>query len=210
MTMVKTLVIWDWDNTLADTREAVKAGLNDTLKHYGFPPVTPQEVVAVMGTHRGNFWHDRFADVPAAVSYYVSCYRKYTSAVRLFEDSLPVLNFIKEHGVLQVLVSNKDISALVDEVKEKRACAYFDVVLGTSSPLGKPEKAYVQPILDKYNPEKIIVIGDGESDMKLAQNIGATGILVRHFNPELPHDYFFKDFKELPNFLASKFFKESL
>lgn len=206
---MKTLIIWDWDNTLADTKEAVRLGLNDTMKHYGFPEVTKSDVVNVMGSHRGHFWQVRFHDeIPQAIAYYVSCYRKHSPAVRLFEDSLDILNFIRQKNIPQVLVSNKEIHALKDEVKDKGVYDYFDEILGTTSPLGKPEKAYVQPILDKYQPQQIILIGDGQSDMLTAQNIGAVGILVRQFNADLPHDYFFETLKEVQAFLSSDLIKD--
>ena len=35
----KTLILWDWDNTLIDTFEAIYAAQNDTRVHYGNGPV---------------------------------------------------------------------------------------------------------------------------------------------------------------------------
>ena len=54
------LIIWDWDNTLMNTKPAVTAGLQDVVAYFGQAPVTEKEVVNVMTHHRGAFWQNRF------------------------------------------------------------------------------------------------------------------------------------------------------
>ena len=95
-----------------------------------------------------------------------------------------------------VILSNKNHEALVQEVKDKGVFSYFEMVQGTKGPLGKPEKEFADPILTKLNPQKIIFIGDGQSDMLMAQNLGATSILVHHFDNEVPFDYYCETLKE--------------
>ncbi len=187
----KYLVIWDWDNTLADTKQAVTNGLQDMLAHYGFPPVCAADVANVMGSHRGAFWQSRFGDkVPEAVAYYVERYRCYSDDVRLFEDALPVLNFVQECGIPQIVLSNKEEKALQDEVRAKGVAGCFGLIKGTTGPLGKPDVAFVAPVLEQFQPEQVILIGDGPSDMFMAQNMGATGVLVHQSNLELPHQHY--------------------
>lgn len=196
--MQKTLVIWDWDNTLCNTKEAVLKGLNDTMAHYKSAPVGENEVINVMTRHRGSFWTDRFPlekvddrpSLPEAIEYYVHCYQKYSDETTLFDDALAVLTFLKECQVPQVVLSNKNHQALVKEVKAKGVFDYFEFVKGTQGPLGKPDKEFASDIIENIKPEKIIFIGDGHSDMLMAQNIGATPILVHHLDIELPYDYF--------------------
>ncbi len=195
--MNKTLVIWDWDNTLANTKPSVIKGLNETMAHFGLPKVTRKDVINVMTRHRGEFWTSRFSldkkdgrpSVEEAIDYYVSCYQKYSAETVLYPHVRDILMFLKEYNIPQVIVSNKNHEALVQEVKDKKVFSYFYKVRGTSGPLGKPEKAFVQDILDEIKPDKIIVLGDGESDMLLARNLGAISILVHTSGTDLPAVY---------------------
>ncbi len=187
----KYLVIWDWDNTLADTRAAVKAGLQDVARHYNLPDITDADILNVMTCHRGAFWQNNFKErVPIAIDYYVKSYCTHTDMVRPFNQTIEVLEFVKSMGIPQVVLSNKNEVALIDEVEKQGLTHYFEMIQGTNSPLGKPEPEFVAPILDKFNPEQVILIGDGISDMLMAQNIGAIGIMVHQPDKSLPftHD----------------------
>ena len=196
--MQKTLVIWDWDNTLCNTKDAVLKGLNDTIEHFNSTPVEEGEVINVMTRHRGAFWTKRFPlekiyerpSLPEAIEYYVSCYQKYSNETSLFEDAKATLSFLKQCQIPQVILSNKNHDALVKEVKDKGVFDYFEIVKGTQGPLGKPDKEFAADIIDQLKPGKIIFIGDGHSDMLMAKNIGAIPILVHNLDIELPYDYF--------------------
>lgn len=198
------IVIFDWDNTLCNTKQAVHKGLDDTMKHFGFPAVTEEDIINVMTRHRGAFWQSKFplekqegkTSLPEAIEFYVSAYRAYTKETELFKEALPFILWLKEHKIPMVILSNKNHEALVEEVKDKGVFSYFEMVQGTKGPLGKPEKEFADPILKKLNPQKIIFIGDGQSDMLMAQNLGATSILVHHFDNEVPFDYYCETLKE--------------
>ncbi len=184
------LIIWDWDNTLADTRMAVRAGLEDVAQFYRLPRITDEDVLNVMTSHRGLFWQKNFGErVPEAVDYYVKCYRTHGNLVRLFPDTIETLEFVKKTGVPQIVLSNKYEEALIEEVERQNIGFYFSRIQGTVGPLGKPEKAFILPLLKEFEPRKIILIGDGISDMMMAQNISATAILVHQLNKTLPHHY---------------------
>lgn len=192
------IVIFDWDNTLCNTKNAVHKGLDDTMKHFGFPPVTDEDIINVMTRHRGAFWQSKFSlqktddtpSLPEAIDFYVSAYRAYSKETALFEDALPFLLFLKEKNIQMVLLSNKNHEALVEEVKDKQVFDLFNIVQGTKGPLGKPDFEFAQPILNKLNPQKIIFIGDGQSDMLMAQTLKATSILVHHKDEEVPYDFY--------------------
>lgn len=184
------LIIWDWDNTLADTRMAVRAGLEDVAQFYGLPRITDEDVLNVMTSHRGAFWQKNFGErVPEAVDYYVKCYRTHGNLDHLFPDTIETLDFVKETGIPQIVLSNKYEEALMEEVKRQGIEFYFSRIQGTVGSLGKPEKAFVLPLLKEFKPQKVILIGDGISDMIMAQNMGATAILVHQENKLLPHHY---------------------
>lgn len=187
---MRVLVIWDWDNTLMNTKPAVMAGLQDVAAFFGQQPVTEEEVVNVMTHHRGAFWQNRFGDqMVSAIDYYVSKYQDYLELVCPFEKTTAVLKAVQEKHIPQVLVSNKNHESLIKEVARHKLSSYFAAILGTKDFLGKPDPLFIQPILQQFCPDEIILIGDGQSDMELARNIGATAILVHRSESDLPYDY---------------------
>lgn len=184
------LIIWDWDNTLADTRMAVRAGLEDVVQFYGLPHITDADVLDVMTAHRGLFWQKNFGErVPEAVDYYVKRYRTHGNLVHLFPDTIEILEFVMRTRIPQIILSNKYEGALIEEVERQGVRDYFSRIQGTVGALGKPEKAFVLPLLKEFEPQKVILIGDGISDMLMAQNMGATAIMVHQPNKTLPHHY---------------------
>lgn len=205
----ETLVIWDWDNTLNNTKNSVHKGLNDTMRHFGFPPVTEEDVINVMTNHRGAFWQARFkleadengVSLPTAIEYYVNCYQKYSDETALFDDALEALDFVRQMGANQVVLSNKNHQSLVEEVKDKGVFDYFKIVKGTTGPVGKPDMEFIEPILETLKPKKIIFVGDGVSDMLMAQKINATAILVHH-KDDVPHDYYCNTLAEVKNLIS--------
>lgn len=187
---VTLLIIWDWDNTLMNTRPAVAAGLQDLATHYGQSPVSDEEIVNVMTRHRGEFWQKRFQDdIVSAVEYYIDCYLKHLDLAQPFEKTTAVLKAVANQHIPQVLLSNKNHDSLLKEVAWHGLESYFSAVLGTTDFIGKPDPLFVRPILKQFRPRKIILIGDGQSDMDMARNIGATAVLVHRPESNLPRDY---------------------
>ena len=206
---VETLIIWDWDNTLNNTKNSVHKGLNDTMQHFGLPLVSEEDVINVMTNHRGAFWQSRFSldgdetqvSLPQAIEYYVDCYQKYSNETSLFYDCLDALQFVKNKNIPQVVLSNKNHESLVKEVTDKGVFDYFEIVKGTTGPIGKPDLEFIEPVLQQIKPKKVIFVGDGVSDMLMAQKINATAILVHH-KDEVPHDYYCHTLSEVKDLLS--------
>lgn len=185
------LIIWDWDNTLADTHDAVNAGLQQVALHFNLPPVTEDEVRNVMSQHRGTFWHHHFGDdIMPAVTYYMAHYPEHNDVVKLFSGATDILAYVQERGAQQIILSNKKHNTLVDECTRLGVMPYFARVIGSDEINGaKPSLEFSTYALQGLSYDKIIVIGDGESDMKMAENLGATAVWVKHetITEELPH-----------------------
>lgn len=196
------LIIWDWDNTLADTRRAVRAGLQDLVSFYRLPNITDEDVLNVMTSHRGDFWQKRFGDnIPQAVDFYVQAYRQHADLVQPFEQTTSLLNYIRQKNIPQVILSNKNETALLEEVERHGLSSYFSIIKGTVDFLGKPDVLFVKPILEQFLPDKVILIGDGISDMLMAQNMGAVSILVHQPNRNLPHTYYAETLSDVKKYL---------
>lgn len=188
---MKYLVIWDWDNTLADTHDAVKAGIEEVATHFNLPPVTEEDIRNVMSAHRGDFWRRNFGDdIMPAVTYYMAHYPKHNGVVKLFPLAKDILKYVYETGVPQIILSNKKHDTLVDECTRLGVMPYLTRVVGSDEINGaKPTVQFATYALNGLEYDKIILIGDGQSDMLMAQNLGAEAVWLKHADvaEKLPH-----------------------
>lgn len=208
----KTLILWDWDNTLIDTFEAIYAAQNDTRVHYGLPKWTREESKKAMNTSGRNLIRDVFGEERAAEAraYFLACYERHAAEIQLKEGAMDILAFTKAKGFINVLASNKAGPILRNEAQTLGIFTYFDRVIGAEdTPCDKPSMAFTDAAIDGFMFDNIVSIGDGKSDIQMAHNYeGGVGILV-WTNPktaEFEHikpDYAFGTLDEVMDFLAT-------
>ena len=183
------VILWDWDNTLADTFGAIFAAQNEARIRYGLMPWTREESKAAMNTSGRNLIKDVFgADKAAEVrAYFLSRYAEHADALELKSGAKEVLQTAKELGYINVLASNKAGPILRNEVQAMGLTAYFDRLIGAEdTDNDKPSKAFTDSALDEIDVQTLVSVGDGKADIQMAHNyVGGIGILV-WTNPDGP------------------------
>lgn len=183
------VILWDWDNTLADTFGAIFAAQNEARIKYGLMPWTREESKTAMNTSGRNLIKDVFgADKAAEVrAYFLSRYAEHADALELKSGAKEVLQTAKELGYINVLASNKAGPILRNEVQAMGLTAYFDRLIGAEdTDNDKPSKAFTDSALDEIDVQTLISVGDGKADIQMAHNyVGGIGILV-WTNPDSP------------------------
>ncbi|MBR5130348.1 MAG: HAD family hydrolase [Alphaproteobacteria bacterium] len=181
---MKTLIIWDWNNTLVDTMDASFLAMQDVSSHYGVPRVSRNEMMTVIGTHR-DYWQTTFGDKEEeAVHYYLKRYATYRHTIRVIDGAEDVLAFVRSKNIHQIILSNEDETLLFPETEYTNLKSYFDYVQGSVDEHAKPEIEFAQKALKHFDYEHLILIGDGVSDMQMADVLGATSICVFNNIPE--------------------------
>lgn len=192
------IILWDWDNTLADTFGAIFAAQNDARVKYGMVPWTKEESKAAMNTSGRNLIKDVFgADKATEVrAYFLSRYAEHADALELKVGAKEILQWAKQNGFTNILASNKAGPILRNEAKAMGVSDYFDKMIGAEeADEDKPSKVFTDTAVQGLDIEQIISIGDGKADIQMARNYdGGIGILVwtnpnsSEFN-ELKPDY---------------------
>lgn len=184
--MKKYVIIWDWDNTLADTKKAVLEGIKDVARHFNLPDITEADLKNVMTEHRGKFWQRSFGDdLMVGINYYIAAYPKYAHLVELFDATVQTLDYIQERKIPQIILSNKAHQNLEREVGQSGIASYFARIVGSDEIRGgKPALEFARYALKGIDYDDIILIGDGLSDMLMAEVLGAVSICIGDNVPE--------------------------
>ena len=181
------VAVFDWDNTLAESRTALVFCVNKVLHEYNLPE---WEIVKAkrdnMLSFRDNFPRI-FGDKAA------EAYEKYTKIylqnvgkmITAFPKTMEVLQFLKSQGVKLMVMSNKDRKLLDYELPLLFNPEIFDnVVCGHEAQKDKPYAEHLfWTLKDMFTPQQINrhnvwVIGDSPQDSACAKNAGALPIRI--------------------------------
>ncbi len=183
----KKLIIFDLDGTLLDTSDDLKNAMNAMLSEYGFPLITVEQAKAYIGNGAKKFVYRSLPEnakelTDEALSRYNSFYNGCGSpCTHLYEGMDKVLKNCKEKGAYIAIISNKPQPS-TDAVYEEYLKDYsFDYVYGRREGFGhKPEKECGEYVLDVLGctKENTLVVGDGETDVRFAINLGVECVSV--------------------------------
>ncbi len=181
------VVVFDWDNTLAESRTTLVWAINKILPLYGL-----EEWEKVKSKRDNNLsFKDNFPRIfgdKAAEAY--AKYRKiYLENVgrfiRTFPKTREVIEFFKASGVAVMIMSNKERHLLEYELPLLFDPGLFDnVVCGHEAEHDKPDGAHLQwTVRNILKPEEITplsvwVVGDSPQDSMCAKCAGAQAVRI--------------------------------
>ena len=181
-------VLFDWDNTLAESRSTLVLVVNQVLKEYGLPSWDQVKDLRDPNlSFRDNFPRIFGADkAVAAYERYAALYPQVvTSHIKTFPYVSEVLNFFKSKNIPIMIMSNKDRRLLELELPLLFDKTLFSrIVCGHEALRDKPypEQVYytLQGLLkqDEITPENVWVVGDSPMDSSSAQAANAQAIRI--------------------------------
>lgn len=180
-------VIFDLDGTLFDTLPDIQSVLNSTLEKFGLPTLDSEQVRSYIGNGarelvRLAIGENNFFRLDEILSYYKKEYEKNDGSLsRFFDGEETFLSELKAEGVKLAVFTNKPhaVALKTNEVYFKRFS--FDYILGQTDDLPlKPAPDGVYKILRVLGVDKsqCLFVGDGETDVKTAQNAGMECVSV--------------------------------
>ena len=181
------LVMYDLDGTLIDTASEIALAVNATLKQYGFDAVSEDQVKAWIG--HGTVWLMQQAwpdrrDIQAQDTWntvmenFMQHYKYVVGTVsRPYPDALETLIKLKNKGVKQAIVTNKEEPYTSKILAQHHMKDIFDLLVsGNSLPYKKPDAAVIAHCLEALGEtkENSLFVGDSEIDINTAKNGGVT------------------------------------
>ena len=209
--------LFDWDGTLAFTKDAVVYSLSKVLKEYDLP--NWQQAFAKRDKQlslRDNFPNFFGSDAAAAYEKYVEIYRRQIpTLVKSFPFADKVLKYLLANHVSLMIMTNKDRRLLDVELAQLYNPEWFDrVVCSHEAPKDKPWPEHIFYTLRglltpaEINPQDVWMVGDTAQDSDCALSAHAFPIRVNEpiwgsgEEEKNPKVFYVKDFASFYNILA--------
>ena len=174
-------ILFDWDNTLADSWPIIHEALNKTFIAMGQEPWTMNDIIQGRdGIHhslRDSFprlFGDRWEE--ARQHYYDAFLEVHLDRIKPLPGAEEVLKRLKQAGIFTAIVSNKTGEYLRQEVTHLGWDQYFSRVVGATD--AKRDKPFAEPIylaLEGSGIEAgpdVWMVGDSPTDIEAALNAG--------------------------------------
>lgn len=176
-------VIFDWDNTLANTWPLIQSSINQTMHFMGKEEWSLEKVREnVHKSMRESFPALFGEDWQKAGEVYKNSYQSLSTSIQLLVGAREVIEVFDHLKILQFVVSNKIGATLRKEVENLGlARKFFSAIGAQDAELDKPSDAPVKFALAlsglELGKDEIWFIGDTVVDVECALNSGCTPII---------------------------------
>jgi phosphoglycolate phosphatase len=197
--MPYSLLLFDYDGTLCDTRRAITYSLRRTLIKVGHAAPTEEALQAIVerGVPLAETLHQLLPPgSPPVPTAWVQTYRSIYLAeaeplVTPFPGARETLAAATAAGAQVVVISNKGLAVLENSLRRHELYDYTALVLGDERataagptlPL-KPDPALytqrIQPRFPASSPAHTLVIGDTATDLQFARNCGLAAAWAKY------------------------------
>ncbi|MFI3242404.1 MAG: HAD hydrolase-like protein [Alphaproteobacteria bacterium] len=183
MTTKPKAVLFDWDNTLAQTRNAVVETIEKVLKAYNKEPwaVTKAKYRDGTKSFKENFPNFFGENAKQAYEDYLNDYNP--NSVTPTEGSLEFLEFCQKENIEIYIISNKEKSLLLNEVKACFSDTPFLGIYGNgetknNKPAADPVFLALKNATFEINKENVWLVGDSKQDTECAFNANILPVLI--------------------------------
>ena len=180
-------VLFDMDGTVLDTLADLTNAVNHTLSDYGFPLLEKPQVAACLGNGAAYLLsHAVPAGTPDTLldemlRAYQPWYDSHCDILTApYPGILPLMRALKEAGVKQAVISNKQDTA-VKQLAAQHFPGLLETAVGESAAVRrKPNPDAVLAALREMGVDKAdaVYVGDTEVDLRTAENAGLACAMV--------------------------------
>jgi phosphoglycolate phosphatase len=189
--VLPTLVIYDFDGTLCDTRQAIHTTLVKTFEAAGCEVPSGEIILQTIGTGapldevftRLSVHNDclRRASLEEWKASYRSLYKEHGQPnTRLFAGVAAVLSTLATRNVKQIVISNKGRAAVEYALQALSIAPYIDFIVADQA--GVPKKPdpllydnFIATQFPAINRLRTYMVGDSKTDLDFARNARLIG-----------------------------------
>ena len=174
-------VVFDLDGTLLNTIDDIHDSLNYALEQNGFNTISLEDTKRYIGNGVSMLIHRALASTPhneAQEANVSKCYsleyaERKTNKTNVYYGIKELIEYLKTNGIKMAVLSNKDHSDTVEIIDKYFGNEIFYVVVGKQKGYPtKPDQSLLFEVLSQLHVhhEEVIYVGDGETDMEVANN----------------------------------------
>jgi phosphoglycolate phosphatase len=178
-------ILWDWNGTLLNDLEFCVSTINILLEKRGLPILNHHHYKEVFSfpvkdyykTIGFDFEKEEF-EIPARE--FIDLYDSQVKNCRLHDSALETLQYFKEKGIRQFVLSAMKQNMLEQTLKHQNIFQFFEGVAGLNDhyAVSKIERG-IQLIKEfRIEKESAWIIGDTIHDFEVAENLGIKCILI--------------------------------
>lgn len=195
-------IAYDLDGTLCHTLPDLATAARVVLQTFHRKPQSLERIAEHLGDGTQTFVHRLLTDHPTQLAdpnEHQSAYQCFLEAYAnhvceqsaLYPEVLETLEAVKQRGILQVVITNKNHHFAVSILEKLGIAPYFSHIYGGDSlPQKKPHPL---PLLTaakalSLNPAQMLMVGDSENDILAAVAAGSPVVSVSFGYGRLPEN----------------------
>lgn len=179
-----SLLIFDWDGTLADSTAHIVENVQATFREYGQTPPTDTAVRRIIGLGLNEAIRELLPQLSAAQHAEIANayrHRHFThhAPTRLFADAKTVLEQLRPHFTLAI-ATGKSRRGLNEALADTDSRHFFASTRTVDECASKPHPEMVLALCDElgFSPQQALVIGDTTHDLHMATNAGCDAVAL--------------------------------
>ena len=211
--MTPRLLLFDLDGTLVDTSGDITNALNHALQMYGYPILTVEKTIKLIGEGITRLIQKLIGDVAGmerqdeVKQKFLEFYEKHmTDCSTVYPDVTDTLEKLPDFH--KAVISNKRENLSVELLKRLDLLKYFEIVIGSDTT--HERKPSPVPILYAMRtigakPHETVIVGDSNYDIEAGKKAGVHIIAVTYGYREKNYlrgaDYLADRFRDIPGLL---------
>lgn len=214
--MKMKLIIFDFDGTLADTRQLIVKTMQQTIQALDLDSRTDDQCASMIGLPLKQAFTDLIPMSDEMGNRCVDTYRRIFNennaayVIPTFPNVIDTLLRLSAKGYILTIASSRSRQSLLDFVHIMHLEEIFPYILGADDVIhAKPHPEPVLRTLEAFDcsPEEALVVGDTKYDIEMGCRAGTRTCGVTYGNgsreelQEAGADFMMDDFKEILTFL---------
>ena len=177
-------VIWDFNGTILDDVETGILSVNKLLRDRGLPIIEGKEKYrSVFGFPVRDYYKRLgfdFSVEPYEViaPLWVEQYMINVKNAGIYSDVTAAMDFFAAQGIGQTILSATEYSMLKCQITELGLAARFEEILGMGDIHASSKEGLAKAWRERHPEDRVLLIGDTDHDLQVANSIGATCALV--------------------------------
>ncbi|MCI3922729.1 HAD-IA family hydrolase [Paenibacillus sp. TRM 82003] len=168
-------VVFDFDGTLADTRDVFVDLYNELAAERGYAPVQPEELGRISRmsiAERCRRLGVPLVRVPALQALALKRFAERMDAIGLFAGIPELLRELKGRGLPAGVLSSNDPASIREVLRRNGLASLFASIAPSSSLFGKDQALRKILKAEKLRPEEMLYVGDELRDVEACRKAG--------------------------------------